>query len=197
MAVRVKKLHPALKHGGYSATGLLPGEDPTAFEKLHQDLILELLPEGPLEDDTVASIARLLWRKQNLETVRIAESARKRHSAICLEKIPPTTPPRPPPFTSFESLRNWEPPSPAEVEAGEEAAEAQARKELGDNYQFVEMGDVATRSQMLEDFEVEDRLDAIIDRLLKRLWQLKASKSLSSTASSTPLPRLSGPQKAA
>jgi hypothetical protein len=35
MAVRVKKIHPALKHGGYSATGLLPGEDPAAFEKLH------------------------------------------------------------------------------------------------------------------------------------------------------------------
>jgi hypothetical protein len=40
-------------------------------------------------------------------------------------------------------------------------------------------------------------LNAMIDKLLKRLWILQASKSLSSTVSSTTLPRLSGPKKAA
>jgi hypothetical protein len=60
---RVKKLYPALKHGGYSATGLLPGEDPVAFEKLHQDLRLEYCPDGPLQEDTVRDIARWTWRK--------------------------------------------------------------------------------------------------------------------------------------
>jgi hypothetical protein len=34
MLTRVQKTHPALKHGGYAATTILPGEDPTAFEKL-------------------------------------------------------------------------------------------------------------------------------------------------------------------
>jgi hypothetical protein len=51
MVVRVKKIHPALKHAGYSATTLLPGEDPAAFDKLHQDLIAEFHPDGPLEND--------------------------------------------------------------------------------------------------------------------------------------------------
>jgi hypothetical protein len=52
---------------------IAPGEDPAAFEKLYQDLIAELQPDGPSENETVATIARLMWRKQNLETFRIAE----------------------------------------------------------------------------------------------------------------------------
>ena len=65
-------MHPALKHGGYAATALLPGENPAAFEKLHHDLIVELAPTGALEDDIVATLARLVWRKQNLATFRVA-----------------------------------------------------------------------------------------------------------------------------
>jgi len=68
MVERVRKIHPALKHGGYSATALLPGEDPAAFKKLHQDLIAEFNPSGALEDDIVATMARLVWRKQHLST---------------------------------------------------------------------------------------------------------------------------------
>jgi hypothetical protein len=48
---------------------LLPGEDPAAFKKLHQKLIDELKPVGALEEDIVADIARLIWRKQNLATL--------------------------------------------------------------------------------------------------------------------------------
>jgi len=44
MSVRVKKIHPALKHEAYSATAFLPREDAAAFEKLRQDLIAELRP---------------------------------------------------------------------------------------------------------------------------------------------------------
>jgi hypothetical protein len=51
------------------------------------------------------------------------------------------------------------------------------------------MGDLATVTQMLADLEVEERLNAMIDKLLKRLWMLQASKSPSSAASSTTLPR--------
>jgi hypothetical protein len=53
MSVRFKKIHPALKHAGYSATTLLPGEDRTAFEKLHRALIAEFIPVGALEEDIV------------------------------------------------------------------------------------------------------------------------------------------------
>ena len=32
---------PALKHGAYSATAILPGESQAEFEKLHRDTIAE------------------------------------------------------------------------------------------------------------------------------------------------------------
>jgi hypothetical protein len=76
MPVQVKKHHPALKHAGYAATGILPGENPAEFEKLHRDLIAELCPNGALENDVIATMARFVWRKKNLETFRIAELGR-------------------------------------------------------------------------------------------------------------------------
>ena len=82
MARKIKKLYPALKHGAYSASGLLPGEDPVAFEELHQNLIAYYEPNGPLQEYTVLDIVRTIWRKENLQTFRIAEAARKRHLAI-------------------------------------------------------------------------------------------------------------------
>jgi hypothetical protein len=169
MTVRVKKIHPALKHGAYSATALLPGEDPAAFERLHQDLIAELRPDGSLESETVATIARVTWRKQNLDTFRIAQYARDRYSAIRSAKVPSTTPPIEYPYLHLFDSPDWTPPDPADVEAGEKAADAQARNELGDKYLFVAMGDAATVPEMLKEFEVEERLDTMIDRHLKRL----------------------------
>jgi hypothetical protein len=82
MSSRVNKVHPALKHGFYAATAILPGENRAAFEELHRSVIADLTPDGPLEEDAVETIARLLWRKQNLATFRKAELARKRHAAI-------------------------------------------------------------------------------------------------------------------
>jgi hypothetical protein len=87
MSIQVKKV---LKHAGYAATALLPGENPADFEKLHQDLIAELKPDGPLEDDIVARMARLVWRKQNLATFRMAELARDRCEKLIREKRPPS-----------------------------------------------------------------------------------------------------------
>jgi hypothetical protein len=191
MPGRVKKLHPALKHGAYSVTGLLPGEDPAAFEKSRRDLISELRPEGPLESDIVETIAHLTWRKRHLETLRIAESARRRYSVIKSKIVPSTEPPFP-----LLGEAYWEPPDPAEVEAAMKVAAAQAQDELGDGYVFVEMGEAVTLEQMFKDFEVEERLNAMIEKLLKRLLFLKGLKSLPSAASSAPLPRISGPQKA-
>jgi hypothetical protein len=38
-AQELGQFHSALKHGAYSGTCLLPGEDPAEFKKLHQDLV--------------------------------------------------------------------------------------------------------------------------------------------------------------
>jgi hypothetical protein len=89
--LRHKKQPGAFKHGGYSALGLLPGESPAEFEQLHEDLAEELAPRGPLEEDIVSTLARLLWRKQNRSTFRTAEFARNRLNAIIREEITPET----------------------------------------------------------------------------------------------------------
>jgi hypothetical protein len=72
----VNKSHPALKHGSYSTTTILPTESVAEFEKLHRNLISELVPNGALADDIVATITRMVWRKRNLPTFRTAEVAR-------------------------------------------------------------------------------------------------------------------------
>jgi hypothetical protein len=91
---RTKILLPAaLKHGGYSGVSVLPGEDKAAFEKLRRDLINELKPNGPLEDDIVMTIAHYVWRKQNLKTYRKAEAAKKWHDELLASEIRRRTPP--------------------------------------------------------------------------------------------------------
>jgi hypothetical protein len=175
MSTRVPKIHPALKHGAYSTTALLPGESRAAFEKLHRALIDELSSNGALEKETVATIARLLWRKQNLETLRIAELAQARYSSIELEKKLESGPALNPALSIVSG-------PPLKVR---QAAETQARKELGETYELIGVG--ATVERLLEDLSVQERLDATIDKCLKRLLFLRGLKSLAPTqfASST------------
>jgi hypothetical protein len=87
MVLQIKKSHPALKHGGYTTTGILPGENAADFVKLHKDLIEEHRPDGATEIHYVALLARLLWRQQNLGTIRIAEIARRRYFQL-METVP-------------------------------------------------------------------------------------------------------------
>ena len=81
MSVHVKKFRAALKHGAFSATTILPGEDPTAFKKTHEDIIAELALDGALEDDIGWTIAHLVWRKRNIATLRIGELLQRREGA--------------------------------------------------------------------------------------------------------------------
>jgi hypothetical protein len=110
--------------------------------------------------------------------------------------VPSETPPY-----DLEYMRNdWTASTRAEVQAATEAADARAREELGDDFKFVEMGDRATPDQMLADLEVEERLDARINKLIEKLAILKAFKqTLSSvkSVSAPDLPRISGLKKAA
>jgi hypothetical protein len=187
MRVRIKKVPPALKHGAYSAITLLPGEDRAAFDKLHSDVIADLAPAGPLEDDIVYTLARYLWRKRNLNTFHIAELARDHCSALQSQLRPKST------MGQF----NLDGIDSDEDEAACLAAEDQARRELGDAYQLVEIGKTATLHGLMEELTAEEHLDAMIDRCIKRLLLLKGLKSLPHTSPATPPLRISGPQKTA
>jgi hypothetical protein len=88
-------------------------------------------------------------------------------------------------------------------EAAMQAAEDQARKDLGANYALAEIGETATMDRLLQDLAVEERLDAMIDKCLKCLLYLRGLKSLPPVSSSPPLPpapatpRIPGPYKVA
>jgi hypothetical protein len=193
MPTRFNKVHPALKHAGYSATTLLPGEDPTAFETLHRALIAEFTPVGALEDDIVADIARLTWRKQNLGTFRIAELAKQRRQNIICAKVPDVSP--------FIPLPGVDPD--VEREAYR-AANEQARQELGDIHKLIDIGEPATIKGLMNELNVKEHLDVLISKKLKQLLMVRGVKSLSLTSSSRATPQISsgsptqisGPRKA-
>jgi hypothetical protein len=183
---RFNKIHPALKHAGYSATRVLPGEDGVAFEKLHQELIDEFMPVGALEEDIVADIARLTWRKQNLATFRIAGLALRRLNQIKREKVP--DPPLLLPL--FDDI------DPADREAGYRAAEEQARQELGDIYKLIDIGEPATIDGLMNEVDIEERLGGMVTKCLKQLLMVRDVKSVSLASPSVPTPKISGPRKA-
>jgi len=185
MLTRPNKVHPALKHAGYSATTLLPGEDPAAFEKLHRALIDEFAPVGTLEEEIVADMARLTWRKQNLATFRIAQLAQKRHHEINSEKVP----------TLFAGDEDYLALQEARRE-GYRAAKEQAQQELGDTYELIDIGEPATIKGLMDELDIKERLDSLISKCLKQLLMVRGVKSLSTASSSVPTPQISGPRKA-
>jgi hypothetical protein len=180
MSKRNNGTHPALKHGGYSGTTLLPGEDPAAFDKLHKDLITELAPAGRLEADIVETMARLIWRKQNLKSYHLAKQAKARYSEIDAELAPP--------YPDF-GLPDVPTRDNQEVYEAALAAEEQARKELGKAWDLVEMDDDSTIEHMLDEWSVVDRLDGMIDRCIKRLLMVRGVKSMSSSSIALSPPR--------
>jgi hypothetical protein len=165
---------PALKHGAYSDTTVLPGEDPAAFKRLQDDVIAEFAPAGPLEEDIIESIASLMWRKQNLVTYRSAARARDQHSAILAKYAPH--------FDYRFNLAAPDPRSPAEIHADQKAAEEEAKNALGEAFQFVTLGKIGTIERLLEDLAVIDRLDGMIERYVKRLLLVRGAKSISAPA---------------
>ena len=75
-----QKIPPALKHGAYAATSVLPGESQADFDNLHQGLVDEFRPSGAFEDQIVETMAHLVWRRQNLRTLGLAEAAIGRYN---------------------------------------------------------------------------------------------------------------------
>jgi hypothetical protein len=72
----------SLKHGAFSASEVLPGEDPREFEDLVNAVFAEWDPSGPVEEDAARSIASAIWRKSGLNTFDRAQRARAFYDGI-------------------------------------------------------------------------------------------------------------------
>jgi len=209
MPVQLKKGHPALKHGGYAASVVLPGESVDEFEELRRNLIDNFDADGALEEDIVADLAGRLWRKQNCATFRRAEVARQHYQAIFsrefgkLRASDMTEEEKAEERESFawygitEETERKKQAMLAEREKAIRAADDIARNELGDMYELAKMADTVTIACLMDDLALEERLDAGIDKCLKRLLLAKGLKSISASSSSAPPNRITGPSEAA
>jgi hypothetical protein len=179
-----KHVPPALKHGIYSAIGLLPTEDPAEFEKFKQDIFDDYKPVGRSEIIIVEEIGGLQWRLQHLPTYGIAMRARERRSAIYSKLAPPQPQWIPPPLIGYEEAEP-ETRTPEELEALRKSVVKKARTELGPAIELVNIGDVATIEYLGKELDIRERLHGIIARLEKRLLFLRGIKSLSSSSAAS------------
>jgi hypothetical protein len=171
----------AWKHGGYSNLGVLPGEKAQEFKRLHQSLIQEYEPSGPTERDAVLSLANCMWRKSRLTIyAQTAAASAKVNDVDPLQAA----------LDAYKAARKarWDPdpPSAGEQEESreqqsipeEETREDDPVKEETLEQQLAKLGTQITPEKLIEEIELADRLDARIDRLLKRLFQLKTAKQM-------------------
>ncbi|HEY7229538.1 MAG TPA: hypothetical protein VH558_04125 [Pseudolabrys sp.] len=142
---------------------MLPGECAADFEKLRRAVTVEFKPAGPLEEDVVDSVVRLIWRKQNMGTYRRAKSAKALISAIRSR------------YHSYEQCAAGSFVTPTASERAEENA---LREDLGTAAELADM-EAVTTDYLLDELAVLDRLDASIDRCLKRLLMVRGVKSMS------------------
>jgi hypothetical protein len=174
-----KKGLSALKHGGYS-TNVLPGESADEFEALHRELISEWRPSGAFEQDEVANLARLLWRRKNLGSFRLAELAQCRMRQIREAMVSAIDLPKSAQSAEFEKS----------LDRNLRAAETKARKELGKElYVLAQAGEQATLEHLMKELAVQERLDGMIQRCFKNLMLAKGLKSMD-VASTTAAPQL-------
>jgi hypothetical protein len=162
----------AWKHGGYSSLGVLPGEDPEEFNHLHQSLVREWQPLGASECDTVLSIAKCTWRKNRLTIYSQLEVRKQSVAEDPLSRA----------WDAWDEVaRKQGRVSPSATPKQEEVVvkedehrlqqDALAAQELAELEQI-------TPESLIREIELESRLDARIDRLFKRLFQLKAVKQM-------------------
>jgi hypothetical protein len=181
MPMRYKRVSPALKHGAYSEAVLLPGEDPSEFEELHRGLVEELTPNGRLEEETVAALARLVWRRQKLQMFEIGQLshliATGLEKAAAKERGERDSRDDDEIISEFNEL----------AEANQRYDKAQGTRKEKAGGELFEISKTATLKRLMKELDVEERLDAMIDKLIKRLLFLRGLKSITSTAA-TPSP---------
>lgn len=82
----------ALKHGAFSSIDLMPWESGDEFDRLRRGLIEKYCPDGPLQEECMASIAFLMWRKRRIQKRReldLAAELDRAENAILWQHPPP------------------------------------------------------------------------------------------------------------
>ena len=204
----------ALKHGAFAKMMILPWEDPQEFEKLHAALVEEWKPVGPTEHDAVLSIAKGMWRKRRMQNFLLSQLESHRadpnHAAydeasalrgfsswiaaapdefdIALTGLTARIAEhlrRKFPRRDFQSTSEWV--RAIQNEVTSVLLPAVQRFGFDGSPRALIARDAAFFSQELVKYElaVDERIDAMIDRAVKRLVQTKAMKQMLVSTSPT------------
>ena len=182
----------ALKHGAFSKINFLPGEDPQEFENLKASLFAEYNATGRSEEEVLESIASVMWKQRRLGLYLHIKVLRDKLSREAKQAPRGALDPLAPALARFKAISIGGKADPAEVERildeqrAEKEAEriarekeaAEAEKNRTDDERLLAIGDELSLDQLSKELEIEAKLEAVLDRLYKRLWQIKAFKPL-------------------
>ena len=201
-----KRKHPnAQKHGVYAAATIVPGEDPREFHELHSAVIEEWMPAGATEEDAVLSIAKGMWLKRRVQKFRAAQLYMcvldPKHPlydevfglgriAFLMESDPETTFQKYAssslpadkfnylnqkfPRSDFKSTLEWAKAIRGEIWAWVAEINVDANRQLALFHSSVAISDDLFKSEL----ELDEYLDAMINRAFKRLIQIKTMKQM-------------------
>lgn len=210
MSNQKQKKPNAYKHGVFSATPIIPGEDPREFAKLHLELMLEWHPDGATEEDAVFSIAKAIWRKHRVQ--RFLEFQLLRHSlnsaheaydddeARVLLGLAVSLAAKPEsalqdlshglrreriayfaqkfPRGNFKSATEWAQAVMADIATLLFPKLKTDDSEAGRLVELVESSTNLSGDLFKQELALDERLDLMIDRAVKRLVQTKAMKQM-------------------
>jgi predicted metallopeptidase len=200
--------HPnAQKHGSFAKTAILPGENRREFEQLHSALIEEWMPVGPTEEEAVLSIAKGMWRKRRVQRYLEAEGIKAifdpKHQAYdeitCLALFAAMMNSNPGRFeensallpvylvkyfrqkfprNNFKSDSEWVEAIIHEIASVLVPQYASLREHMPDEFLAIQSSATLSQDLFKQEVALDERLDAMIDRAIKRLIQTKAMKQM-------------------
>ena len=198
-----RKYLNAVKHGAFSSVAILPGEDPDEYHALVEAFCNEWNPEGATEIDAIYTLTNCVWRKRRIRKF-IAERVELRsldpdHPAFdpdlalgiinealqmgpkYLEKIIEENPALQIYLAKKypEHLRDLVEPAKL-VKEFENHIKEQLKRRASEAREVRELrrADVVGEDLFKQELAMEERLDAMIDRAIKRLMQAKAMKQM-------------------
>jgi hypothetical protein len=202
--VKFGRRHNAVKHGLFVQELFILDENQKDFYGLHDRCIKELKPSGAMEEEVVLAIAKYMWRKRRVDRLFIQEAKRLgQHPAIeelntvsyidqfievgqpcsyvsrivarlpALVRLKIEKLPRPKNEFDDEWIRQVK----NQIRRSKAAIANPLSAEPTDNT-LLALAAAAIRELTAKQVELEDRLDMMIDKALKRLANLKAFKEV-------------------
>jgi hypothetical protein len=212
---QTKRKHPnAQKHGIFAATAILPGEDPREFDELHSALIAEWAPDGATEEEAVLSIAKGAWRKRRVQKFLEVQIMKNRldpnhasfdesfglrsfaallqsqpdrafeHASRCLRPDKISSLESKFPRSEYSSTSHWAQAIIREINSMPESEILPG--EAGNVVELLQSFATVSNELFKQELALDERLDAMIDRAVKRLIQTKAMKQMLGQTSAEP-----------